>query len=476
MVKKYKYLKLLMIVISIIFILPSLIYLIKNRTIFNFTGSLEYKFLLTDNIDRLYQSLVYLIIILAFVVCYYFILKNRNKLFKNIKDVLKYVLIISAIFTFAVPFWCSDIFYYLGVGRLASKYNQNPYYVDMKSFVDDNNINIDNDTVMQKGYNNYWANTTVVYGAFWTFICSVISFLSFGNLDFGLFIFKIINLLIHIGNCYFIYKITKKKLFSLLYGLNPFILIEGIANVHNDMFVVFFMLLAIYEVYKNKKMLLGLVLLALATDIKYFSILLLPFLILYNFKDKDVKTRIVRCIEYGTLFIVFAIIPYLLYIRDLQVFMGLIEQRERLAKGLYLFISEYFNNPENLVEIIKRFSLVLFAVIYIIACFTLLKAKKIKFYKIMRELYYFILTFLFLLITNFQPWYFMWLVPFMLWQKSENIKVIVQMQIMTLLANMVFLIYSENYRYGVPFFTIFVFGILICIIENKKQVIRRLQK
>ena len=242
------------------------------------------------------------------------------------------------------------------------------------------------------------------------------------------------------------------------------------------MFVVFFMLLAIYEVYKNKKMLLGLVLLALATDIKYFSILLLPFLILYNFKDKDVKTRIVRCIEYGTLFIVFAIIPYLLYIRDLQVFMGLIEQRERLAKGLYLFISEYFNNPENLVEIIKRFSLVLFAVIYIIACFTLLKAKKIKFYKIMRELYYFILTFLFLLITNFQPWYFMWLVPFMLWQKSENIKVIVQMQIMTLLANMVFLIYSENYRYGVPFFTIFVFGILICIIENKKQVIRRLQK
>ena len=69
----------------------------------------------------------------------------------------------------------------------------------------------------------------------------------------------------------------------------------------------------------------------------------------------------------------------------------------------------------------------------------------------------------------------MWLVPVMMWQKSENIKLIIQMQLMTLIANIVFLIYSENFKYGVPYFMIFLFGILICIIENEKSIIRRLK-
>ncbi|MBR3250064.1 MAG: hypothetical protein IKF83_05190 [Clostridia bacterium] len=472
---KNKYLKQLLFIISICFAIPSVVFFLKNKTILNFTSDLEYKFLLTDNIDRLFQAIIYAIIIGIFIACYWLIIKNRKKLFKDEKQIYKFVLIISAIFVFTVPFWCSDVFYYLGIGRLTEKYGQNPYYADMKSYIDNNDINIENDTVMQKGYDNYWANTTVVYGAFWTFICSVISFLSLGNIDFGLLIFKIINLGLHLANCYLLYKITNKKIFPLIYGINPFVLIEGITNVHNDMFVIFFMLFSIYEVYKKKRMATGMLFLALATDIKYFSILLLPFLIIYHFRDKDVKTRILKCIQYGTIFAVFAIIPYLLYIRDLNVFMGLSEQRERLAKGLYLFISEYFNRPENFVTLVKNTSLVMFSVIYIYACFMLLFNKKISMQKNMRELLWFVIAFLFLLITNFQPWYFMWLVPFMIWQKSENIKLVVQIQLMTLIANIVFLIYSENYKYGVPFFTIFVIGILVCAIQNRNSKIRRLK-
>lgn len=474
MSEKNKYLKQLLCIISICFAIPSVVFFFKNKTIFNFTSDLEYKFLLTDNTDRLFQAIIYVIIIGIFITCYWLIIKNRKNLFKNETHIYKFILIISAIFVFTVPFWCSDVFYYLGIGRLTEKYGQNPYYTDMKSYIDNNDINIESDTVMQKGYDNYWANTTVVYGAFWTFICSVISFLSFGNIDFGLLIFKIINLGVHLTNCYLLYKITNKKIFPLIYGLNPFILIEGIANVHNDIFVVFFMLLSIYEVYKKKNLTLGMLFLALATDIKYFSILLLPFLIIYHFRDKDVKIRIIKCIQYGAIFVAFAMIPYLIYIRDLNVFIGLIEQRERLAKGLYLFISEYFNKPENFMTIVKNVSLLMFTIIYISACFMILFSKKITMQKNMRQLFWFVLAFLFLLITNFQPWYFMWLVPFMIWQKSENIKLVVQIQLMTLIANTVFLIYSENYKYGVPFFTIFVIGILVCVIQNKNSKIRRL--
>lgn len=473
---KSEKIKQILFIIAILFTIPSIIFMIKNKTVLNFTGEYEFKFLLTQNIETLLQTTIYIILLVLFILGYWLIVKNREKLFKDEKQIFKYILAISAIFVFTLPFMCSDIFYYLGIGRLASTYNQNPYYTDIKSYVDNNKIDIQNDTVMLKGYNNYWSNTTVVYGAIWTIICSVVSFLSLGNIEFGLLIFKIINLGVHIANCYMIYKITNKKLFVLIYGLNPFVLIEGIANVHNDIFVVFFMLLSLYEVYKKKNLTLSMLALAMATDIKYFSILLVPFFIIYNFRDKDVKTRIIKCIQYGAIFVGFTIIPYLLYIRDINVFMGLIEQRERLAKGLYLFISEYFYKPENLVTIVKNTALAMFVIIYMCACCMLLFSKKITMQRNMRQLFWFVLVFLFLLITNFQPWYFMWLVPFMVWQKSENIKLTVQLQLMTLIANTVFLIYSENFKYGVPFFIIYVIGTLICVIQNKNSKIRRLKE
>ena len=464
-----KNIKALFIISAIIFAIPSCVYLLKNQTILNFDGNLEYCFLLTNNIDRLYQAIIYTIIITIMVLSYYIIIKYRKKIFKNIKQIFIFLIIVSSIFVFVIPFWCSDVFYYLGIGRLAEKYHQNPYYTDMKNYIDNNEINIEKDTVIQKGYKNYWSKTTVVYGAIWTIICSIISFLSLGRLELGLLIFKIINFLIHIGNCCLLYKISKRKIFPLLYGLNPFILIEGIANVHNDLFVIFFLLLSLHQLLNKKSIILSVLYLALATDIKYFTILFLPFIIIYYFKDQDVKTRIIKCIKYGILFVFFAIIPYIVFFKDFRIFMGIFTQRERIAKGLYLFISEYFSNPAGLIEYLKTIALAFFVIIYFNICVRLLFTKEIKFSKQMKIVYLLLLIFLFLLITNFQPWYFIWLSPLMIWQNSKNIKLIVQMQLLTLYANIVFLIYSENYRYGVPFFTVFVLGILICMIKNHKN-------
>lgn len=465
--KKITFAKIGIIFFSICFMLPSVIYLLKNKTVLNF--GIEYYFLLTENINRIYQAGIFAILLLGFIACYYLIIKNSGKIFKNIKQVYCLILLISFIFVWVLPFWSSDIFYYLGIGRLASTYNQNPYYVDIQSYVDDNSIDIQNDEVIEKGYTNYWSNTTVVYGPVWTLICSGVSFLSLGNINFGLLIFKIINLLVHMGNCYLLYKISKKRIFPLLYGLNPFILIEGIANVHNDIFVIFFILLSLYMLLKKRNIILSILFLALSTNIKYFAILLLPFIIIYHYRNENIKTRIIKCIEYGILFLVFVLLPYLIYMRDTSIFIGMFAQQNKIAKSVYLLFFEYFKNPPNLVSIIKNASLCVFAIIYVVECILLLCKKDIKFYKEMRKVFLFILAFTFLLITNFQPWYLIWLTPFMIWQKSENIKLITQMQIMSLIANIVFLAYSEYYKYGIPFFVILVSGTLACMIDNKSQ-------
>lgn len=453
-------------IFSFLFITPSIIYMVKNKTVLNFDN--EFCFLLNDS-NRLFQALVYIIIILGMIGIYYIIIKKRNRIFKNIKQLYIAISIISLIFVFTVPFWCSDVFYYLGVGRLESEYHQNPYYATMKDYVDDNNVNIEKDTVMLKGYNNYWSATTVVYGPIWTIICSIISKLSLGNIDFGLFIFKLCNVAVHLLNCYLIYKISNKKIFTIAYGLNPFILIEGIANVHNDMFVILFILIALYQILKKKNITLSVLSLAMATDIKYFAILLLPFIVIYFYKEKTISYRILKCIQYGAVFCIFMLIPYMLYINDMQVFKGMIDQQGKIAKGLYLFISQYFTEPSNLVDIVSKTMLYMFVIIYTYICAMLLVKPNIKFNIEMKKFFYILSAFIFLLITNFQPWYLIWLSPFIIWQKGKNMKLIIQMQLMTLIANIVFLIYSENFIYGVPFFVIFVTGTLICIIKNKKE-------
>ena len=275
------------------------------------------------------------------------------------------------------------------------------------------------------------------------------------------------NLFVHLENTYLLYKISGKKIYGILYGLNPFVLIEGIANVHNDIFMVLFILLALFELLKRKKLLPSLIFLALATDIKYFAILLLPIIVIYYFRNEDLKTRIIKCIKYGFIYIALVFIPYIIFTKDINVFIGLIEQRKRLAKGMYLFLRLISNNSIN-TDLLKNIALILFTIAYFITNIKLITNKKISFRKEIRKIFIYMLAFLFLLITNFQPWYFISISAFIIWQKAKNIKLIVQMQILLLFSNIVFLINSENYKYGPQFFLSFVIGILICIIINSK--------
>ena len=229
---KKKMLLIVFIIASIMFAIPSLRYMLQNGTVLHFNE--YFKFCLNDD-DRVEQAIFYIAILALLTIVYVFIIKNREKLFKNIKEICIYIAIISLIFVMVLPFLSSDIFYYLGVGRLDSKYGQNPYYVTIKDFVEneDNMQYLEQDTVLAKGYENDWGNTTVVYGPVWTLICKIISGITFGNIDVALFVFKLFNMLIHVLNCYVIYKLTGKKIFVLLYGLNPYMFIEGIANVND---------------------------------------------------------------------------------------------------------------------------------------------------------------------------------------------------------------------------------------------------
>ena len=464
----------LFIIAAIMFAIPSIGYILQNGTVLNFNE--YFKFCLNDS-NRVDQAMMYIAILVILTIGYFLILKNRKSLFKNVKQIYIYIAIISLFFVLVIPFLSSDIFYYLGVGRLDSKYGQNPYYVTIKDFVEsgENSKYLEQDTVLAKGYENDWGNTTVVYGPVWTFICKIVSGLTFGNIDIALFIFKLINMAIHLLNCYLIYKITGRKLFVLIYGLNPYMFIEGIANAHNDIYVVAFILVSLYFLLKRKNIFVSIVFLALATAIKYFAILLLPFIIIYYFRDKKPLERLKNCFLYGMLFLLVIVATYLIYVQDLQVLNGIITQQEKFAKNFYIILMEYFDIP-NLVSNVNHVCLISFVIIYFFTCLTLLFKKQIKFRKEIRKIEYFLIAFLFLLITNFQPWYIMWLFPLMMWQRKDIIQLVIQIGLISQFANAVFLINGEGWQNGTPFTFFMVLGICICsIFRNSFQKNRKIE-
>jgi hypothetical protein len=455
-IKKERMLQIVFILISILFVLPSIIYLIQNKTVMGFET--YYNFFINDGTYKTISSIIYLMIFIAMTAIYLIFIKKE--IFKNIKEVLIYTGIVGAIFVVMLPWTSSDIFYYMGVGELNSVYGQNPYYVTIEEYYEQNQENLQDDTIMLQGAENYWAGTTVVYGPIAQLIFTVLTKISFKNVDLCLIIFKLVNLLVHIANCYLIYKLTKKLKFAIIYGLNPFVFLEFIGNVHNDVILVLFVLVSLYFLIKKKRLLPSIVFLAIATGIKYVTILLLPVIILYYFrKEERIGIRFLRCIQYGVIFLLIFFAEYIMYFRNVEVLTAMMAQTARYCKSIYsgLYAMGITNKHLatvtnwNSVRIISRnVMLIVFVYMYMILCINLLTTRKINFYKIVRK--YNIMLVLFLLaLSNFQQWYLVWLFPTIMWQKPNTIRNIIGLTVASEIANSVYMFKIESWKYDFQF-------------------------
>ncbi len=465
-------LKTCFIIISIIFVVPSIVYMINKGTILGFEN--YYNFFIDNGQNKILSTTVYIIIFLS-LSAIYLIFINKKDSFKSIKGLLKYLACVSVIFLIMLPWHSSDIFYYMGVGELNSVYGQNPYYVSIKKYVGKNPKSIEQDSIMKQGNMNFWSNTTVVYGPIAQIIFSLITKISFKNIDVCIILFKLLNIIIHILNCYLIYKITKKLKFSIIYGLNPYILMEFIGMVHNDIIVVFFILLSFYFLLKKKRLIPSIAFLAIATGIKYFTILFLPIIVLYYFKDEEkIFRRIIRCLQCGLVFMAIVMIEYVFYYKDIKVFTAMLAQTDKYCKSIYSGIYAIsINNDKIMYNILGQTYLIddicrylrdiiflVFAIIYIKICLDLLLTKKIKLHNKLRQFEFGLILFI-ISMSNFQQWYLLWLFACMPWQKPNTIRNIIGLSLASEFGNTIYMFNVESYKYDAYF--IFIIAIIFII-------------
>ncbi len=165
------------------------------------------------------------------------------------------------------------------------------------------------------------------------------SFTGISSLATSIIIFKSMLFLSELGVLFFLLRLLNDldlaRWFSMLYFLNPLIIIESIGNAHFESLCIFFLLASFYCL-KKKKLLVSSALFSLSIATKLLPIMFLPIFIIY-FKDRK---RLFNYYAGITLFTTLLFIPFLMGL-DLLNFLSSLDlyfQRFEFNASLYFIL------------------------------------------------------------------------------------------------------------------------------------------
>ncbi|MBI5123164.1 hypothetical protein HZA75_04880, partial [Candidatus Roizmanbacteria bacterium] len=225
--------------------------------------------------NRPLSTIIYILLLFLFFIFYFLFLWLVKQKKLTQLNILWLIIGSSVILFFAYPAFSHDIFNYMFDARIVTKYFSNPYFHTALDYPNDLWTRF-----------MHWTHRTYPYGPVWLSITLPFSFAGFGKFVLTLFNYKLMFLLFHIGNIYLIYKILKKvfpkgvNLGLVFYALNPLILIESIVSPHNEVVMLFFLLLAVYTLFFKRNLLIAVVSLLLSAGVKFITIILLPLFML----------------------------------------------------------------------------------------------------------------------------------------------------------------------------------------------------
>ncbi len=220
--------------------------------------------------------------------------------------------IFAIIFVFAPGAMSRDVFLYGSYGRMVTVYHVNPYVVSPTAYPNDLLY-----TFLAKG------TGVAPYGPLWldlTLPVAVVAHASAANIMIG---FRLVGLLAHLANTALIWIILAKlkpeaRLSgTLLYAWNPLVLLVGVCEMHYEVVVIFFLLLATFFL-QRRSFLLSWVCLLLATLFNILCLVLLPLFLRLLWKESRVMQggrRFLWWLTLGGLSVTIVVLTYAPYWR-----------------------------------------------------------------------------------------------------------------------------------------------------------------
>lgn len=245
---------------------------------------------------RILLTLVYAFLITILFGCFFFIIKNTDRLRPDLKKIIGFVVLTTLIaYPAALTF---DIFNYMTTARVAFFYQENPYIIYPIEFLNDPYLEF-----------TRAANKTALYGPFWIILSGIPYFAGLGNFIITLLSFKVFIAIFYVGTVWLINKLDKSAV--IFFALNPLVIIETLVSSHNDIVMVFFAILSFYLFFKKKHAVSFLSLIG-SIFIKFSTIFLIP-VFAGMIKDKILgkKINLEKAYKYSALFmfIIFLLSP-----------------------------------------------------------------------------------------------------------------------------------------------------------------------
>lgn len=211
------------------------------------------------------------------------------------------------IFVFAPAVMSRDLFLYGAYGRMVTVYHVNPYVVSLAAYP----------TQLLSAFVPKGTGVAP-YGPLWIDLALpvvVIARESVANIMIG---FRLVGLVAHLANAALIWVILAKLKpeirisGTLVYAWNPLVLLVGVSEMHYEIVVVFFVLLAVLFCQRNS-LLPGWICLLLAALINILAVLLLPLFFRLIWKEARVMRRWRRVLWWLALIVLSGAVVVLAY-------------------------------------------------------------------------------------------------------------------------------------------------------------------
>ncbi|MDY7039884.1 MAG: hypothetical protein SVX38_03370, partial [Chloroflexota bacterium] len=303
------------------------------------------------------------------------------------------------------PIGAGDVFDYMLGGRILAHYRVNPYTHSGADFLPGDPF---------APYAPYYRHPSY-YGPLWTLLAAGVNLLAgTGNLLGNLLAFKALTLLFYVADVGLIYLIVREQRpnraldAALLFAWNPLVLFETAVNAHNDVVMMYFVLLAVYLFQKQRYH--GMIAAVVAsTLIKVASAFLIPVFVLATlWALPDRRRRITFLITGGLVGGAVTVLPYLPFWEGRQVLtMGRRFGMFTSSLPTLLMLLLRFRLPqESAKQIASSLATTVFGVFYVRQIWRLRGSVE----SLIRTSHTLTLFFLLFICLWFQPWYIIWVI------------------------------------------------------------------
>ncbi len=233
--------------------------------------------------QRPLSTFIFTLIVFFLFVCYvtFLYLAKKGKIKFNSIKILIFLTFIFLVFSYNA--FSYDLFNYIFDAKIITHYSQNPYIHRALDFQNDPMLNF-----------MRWTHRLYPYGPGWLVLTVPLSFIGMNVFLPTFFLFKLLMGFSFLGSCYLIYKISEKLfpgnkiLNTVFFAFNPLIIIESLVSAHNDIPMIFFLLLSIY-LFINKKRFLSFLSFVFSIGVKYSTGILAPMVLYLAYAQKGGK-------------------------------------------------------------------------------------------------------------------------------------------------------------------------------------------